>query len=235
MIARLTWVVLGICVLNACGAFAQERAASPPDTMQERMQACEPCHGRQGAGTNNDYFPRIAGQPAAYLHEQLLGFHNDSRHYAPMNYLLEFLPDSYLQKIAAYFASLHPLAPPPPPPEASIAVLTHGKTLATEGDPAHDIPACTSCHGSALTGMQPDIPSLLGLRANYISSQLGAVRYRARNPTASTCMQRIVMHMTGQDITAVAAWLASQPVPPDAAPLPAGSLSLPMPCGSAAP
>jgi cytochrome c553 len=82
--------------------------------------------------------------------------------------------------------------------------------------------------------MEPGIPGLLGLRAKYISSQLGAVRYRSRNPTTSTCMQRIVMRMTGQDIRAVAAWLASQPLPADAKPLPAGAHTLPMPCGNAA-
>jgi cytochrome c553 len=201
--------------------------------MQERMQACEPCHGKDGAGTSSDYFPRIAGQPSDYLYEQLVGFHNDQRHYAPMNYLLEFLPDSYLRQIADYFASLHPPVPEPLPPTASLQVLARGKAIVEDGDPAHDIPSCTSCHGRALTGMEPDMPGLLGLRANYISAQLTAVRYRARNPTTSTCMQKIVVRMTGQDITAVAAWLGSQRLPTDARPLPAGALKLPMPCESA--
>ncbi len=235
MIVRLGWAVLGAWVLLcAHGAFAQERTTRAPDTMQERMQACAPCHGKDGAGTSNDYFPRIAGQPADYLYEQLVGFHNDQRHYAPMNYLLEFLPETYLRQTAAYFASLQPAVPAPLPPEASLQVLARGKAIAMQGDPAHDIPSCASCHGRALTGMEPGIPGLLGLRAKYISSQLGAVRYRARNPTTSTCMQRILPHMTGQDITAVAAWLASQPLPSDARPLPAGALNLPMPCESAA-
>jgi cytochrome c553 len=236
MTARLSRVLLGagaLILASAHAVFAQQTPQAP-DTMQERMQACTPCHGKDGAGTSNDYFPRIADQPADYLYRQLVGFHNLQRHYAPMNYLLEFLPDSYLKKIAAFFASLHPPAPSPLSPNVRPAVLARGKALALDGDPAHDIPSCTSCHGKALTGMEPDIPGLLGLRAHYISSQLGAVRYRSRNPTASTCMQQIVGQMTGQDITAVAAWIASQPVPADARPLPAGALSLPIPCTSAA-
>jgi cytochrome c553 len=139
-----------------------------------------------------------------------------------------------VRQIAAFFASLHPPAPPPLPPAASLQVLARGKAIAMQGDPAHDAPSCASCHGHAFTGMEPGIPGLLGLRAKYISSQLGAVRYRSRNPTTSTCMQRIVMRMTGQDIRAVAAWLASQPLPADAKPLPAGAHTLPMPCGNAA-
>jgi cytochrome c553 len=234
MIARLAGAVLGAGVsLCVHGVFAQQQSAGAPDTMQERMQACAPCHGKDGAGTSSDYFPRIAGQPAGYLYEQLVGFHNDQRHYAPMNYLLEFLPESYLRQIANYFASLHPPAPEPLPPTASLQVLGRGKAIAMDGDPAHDIPACTSCHGPGLTGLHPDIPGLLGLRANYISAQLTAVRYRARNPTTSTCMQKILMRMTGQDITAVAAWLGSQRLPADARPLLAGALKLPMACESA--
>ena len=232
--ARLAAAVLGAWVsLCAHGVFAQGQSARAPDTMQERMQACTPCHGKDGAGTSSDYFPRIAGQPAEYLYEQLVGFRNDQRHYAPMNYLLEFLPDSYLRQIADYFASLHPPAPEPLPPTASLQVLARGKAIAMDGDPAHDIPPCTSCHGRALTGLEPLIPGLLGLRANYLSAQLTAVRYRARNPTTSTCMQKIVTRMTAQDITAVAAWLGSQRLPADARPLPAGALKLPMPCESA--
>lgn len=234
MIARLACAVLGAWVLLcAHGALAQQQSTGAPDTVQERMQACAPCHGKDGAGTSSDYFPRLAGQPADYLYEQLVGFHNDQRHYAPMNYLLEFLPDSYLRQIADYFASLHPPAPEPLPPTASLQVLARGKAIVENGDPARDIPACASCHGHGLTGMEPDMPGLLGLRANYISAQLTAVRYRARNPTTSTCMQKIVMRMTGQDITAVAAWLGSQRLPADARPLPAGALKLPMPCESA--
>jgi cytochrome c553 len=214
-------------------AGAQPATPQAPDTMQERMQACTPCHGKDGAGTGHDYFPRIAGQPGAYLYEQLLGFHNGHRHYAPMNYLLEFLPEEYLKKIAAHFASLHPPAPPPLPPAAGPAVLERGKAIALEGDPAHGVPSCASCHGKAMTGMEPDIPGLVGLPAKYIGSQLGAVRYRVRNPTTSTCMQNIVAHMTGEDMTAVAAWIAAQPVPADARPLPAGALTLPEPCVNA--
>ncbi|HKM70936.1 MAG TPA: hypothetical protein VJX94_12935, partial [Stellaceae bacterium] len=76
-----------------------------PDTMEARLRACEPCHGRQGEGTNNDYFPRLAGKPAGYLMNQLVAFRDGRRRYPPMNYLLEYQSASYLQKIAEYFAA----------------------------------------------------------------------------------------------------------------------------------
>src|SRR5437763_637544 len=80
----------------------------PPDTMEVRLLACAACHGRQGEGTKNDYFPRLAGKPAGYLMNQLVAFRDGRRRYPPMNYLLEYLPHAYLQKMADYFASLRP-------------------------------------------------------------------------------------------------------------------------------
>ena len=45
-----------------------------PDTMEARLLACAACHGEQGQGTDNDYFPRLAGKPAGYLMNQLVAF-----------------------------------------------------------------------------------------------------------------------------------------------------------------
>src|SRR5262249_60986073 len=97
-------------------------------------------------------------------------------------YLLEFLTDPYLQEMADYFAEQHPPLPPPATGNVSEDVLQHGQALVTRGDVARQIPAGASCHGPALTGMEPGIPALLGLRPNSISAQLGGGAYRT--PTA---------------------------------------------------
>lgn len=211
---------------------AQQFTPQAPDTMAARMEACTPCHGTDGQGTSNDYFPRIAGKPTGYLYNQLAEFHIGQRRYAPMNYLFEFLPDSYLRDIATYFASLHPPAPTPLPPTVSPEILAEGENIVLHGDGSREIPACASCHGRALTGMEPAIPALIGLRANYISAQLGAWRYGTRTAKAPDCMQLVAARLTENNVTAVAAYLAAQPVPPDARPLPSGTLALPFACGS---
>ncbi len=224
-----------LCLVGLLSPLHAPRAQSaehPPDTIAARVLACAPCHGRQGQGTSNDYFPRIAGKPRGYLYNQLFAFHEGRRRYPPMNYLLEFLPDSYLRKIAAYFAALRPPASPPAIPVVSQAVLDRGQSLVTHGDPEHDVPPCVSCHGRVLTGMEPAIPGLLGLRANYISAQLGAFRYGTRTAKAPDCMQNVAGHLTEADVTAVAAWLASRPAPADASPAPEGAWTLPLACGS---
>src|SRR6516225_6996363 len=133
-------VLLMPCPAAVAQAQPTERA---PDTMEARLRACEPCHGRQGGGTNNDYFPRLAGKPAGYLMNQLVALRDGRRRYPPMNYLLEYLPDAYLKQIADYFAALRPLPAPLAVVDASAAVLARGRSLVTEGDPAHDVPACS--------------------------------------------------------------------------------------------
>ncbi|MBS7539732.1 c-type cytochrome [Ancylobacter lacus] len=212
---------------------APAMAQTAPDTMAARVEACTPCHGNRGEGTSDVYFPRLAGKPSGYLYNQLLAFRSGRRKYPPMNYLLEFLPNAYLQEMADYFADQRPAQPDPAPITVSDDILQRGEALATGGDSAAQVPACASCHGAELTGMEPGIPGLLGLRPNYVSAQLGAWRYGTRTATSPDCMQPVAAKLTEADVTAVAAYLATLPAPENAAPLPKGSYALPFPCGSA--
>jgi len=223
-------VLLGLVVAR-CVPLAQA-AGHPPDTIAARMQACAACHGEEGQGTNDVYFPRLAGKPAGYLFNQLLAFKEGRRRYPPMNYLLQYQADDYLHTLAAYFSALRPPPTPPTPSTVSDAVLARGQRLVAEGDPARGTPACVGCHGPKLTGMEPAIPGLVGLRSNYISAQLGAFRYGTRTAAAPDCMQLVAASLTEADVAAVAAWLASQPVPPDPSPVPRGTLAMPLACGS---
>ena len=80
--------------------------------------------------------------------------------------------------------------------------------------------------------MEPAIPGLLGLRAAYVSAQLGAWRYGTRTATAPDCMQIVAGHLTEDDVKAVAAWLSSRPAPDNPTPAPKGTYPLPLACGS---
>jgi cytochrome c553 len=225
-------LVLILLTLGSGGVAQAQTTAHAPDTIATRLQACTPCHGPQGQGTDNDYFPRLAGKPAGYLMNQLVAFRDGRRRYPPMNYLLEYLPDAYLQQIADYFAALRPPPLPQTVADASAAVLARGRVIVTEGDSGHGVPACSHCHGPRLTGMEPAIPGLVGLRAGYISAQLGAFRYGTRTAKEPDCMQLVAASLSESDVTAVAQFLASQPVPADPSPVPRGTLPMPLPCGS---
>jgi len=149
-----------------------------------------------------------------------------------MTYMIGALSDNYLHEIADYFSALRPAFPPPAPrpPPARYAL---GEAIALKGLPARDIPACAACHGEQLTGLLPGIPGLVGLFPDYIASQLGAWKSGQRNSTAPDCMARIASRLTGDDISAVAAFLAARTGTPETPPAAPRSLKLPLACGSA--
>jgi cytochrome c553 len=225
-------VALALIGGGASGAAQAQTQPTAPDTMAARVQACAACHGVHGEGTDNDYFPRLAGKPADYLYNQLQNFREGRRKYPPMNYLVTYLSDEYLHQIATYFSDQRPPYPSPAKPTVSADTVSHGQQLVLNGDPSRKIPACAACHGANLTGMQPAIPGLVGLHRDYISAQLGAWRSGSRHAIAPDCMQEIATRLTDDDVTAVAAWLSTQTAPANPVPAPAGSRKTPLACGS---
>ena len=202
------------------------------DSMEARVQGCVTCHGQSGQGTNNEAFPRIAAKPAGYLYNQLVAFRDGTRRYAPMNYLVAYLPDKYLREMADYFAALRPPFSPPDRRNVDSAILSRGASLVAAGDPKKGIPACIACHGAGLTGMNPGIPGLVGLRAPYIAGQLTRWRVGERHAAEPDCMKRIVTRLSETDIAAVSAWLAQQDPPKDPSPESSNLVRMPYACGS---
>ena len=195
-------------------------AAPPPfeDTIAQRALACTACHGPQGRAGPDGYYPRIAGKPAGYLYNQLQNLRTGRRHYAPMTGLLDPLSDAYMLELAQHFSKLDLPYPPPAAVTASAADLKRGQVLANQGDAGQKIPACKTCHGTSLTGVQPGVPGLLGLPRDYLNAQLGGWQTGQRQAHAPDCMASIAKAMTPQDVASVSAWLASQPVPANSKP-----------------
>ncbi|KAF1045028.1 c-type cytochrome [Xylophilus sp.] len=218
-----------------------QAAAAPPaatpsfkevNSVEARVQGCVTCHGQSGQGTSNGYFPRIAGKPAGYLYNQLVAFRNGTRRYAPMNYLVAYLPDAYLQEIAEHFARQRPPFAPGKPLQVGPEVLARGQALVKTGDAALGVPACVACHGAGLTGMEPGIPGLAGLRPTYVAAQLTRWRVGERHAAEPDCMQRVANRLSDADVTAVTAWLSRQPAPADPSPEASNVVRMPLACGS---
>lgn len=228
---------LGMLAATAAAQTQPQNAAIPAfktlDSIEARVQGCVTCHGQQGQGTANGYFPRIAGKPAGYLYNQLRSFRDGTRSYPPMNYLVAYLPDAYLKEMAEHFAAQRPAygAPAAAAP-ADQATVTRGQTLITVGDPAKGIPACSACHGGALSGMEPGIPGLAGLGPTYVVGQLTRWKVGERRAAEPDCMKRIASRLSDADITAVAAWLGQQKPEANAAPEPSNLVRMPLACGS---
>ena len=211
-------------------------ATQDKDAIVKRVAPCMACHGKEGRAASDGYYPRIAGKPAGYLYNQLQNFREGRRQQYPlMTYLVQHLSDDYLKEMAAFFAGQHPPYPAPQPVAVSSAVLERGRTLANNGDDAKNIPACMACHGKTLTGVAPALPGLLGLPRDYLNAQFGAWREGARRAATPDCMGEIAKRLSVDDISAVSAWLAAQPVPADAMPAAALPDKLPIACGSVPP
>ena len=200
---------------------AQVAAAAAPfeDSMAQRTLACTACHGDQGRAGPDGYYPRIAGKPAGYLYNQLLNFREGRRHYALMTGLLDPLSNAYLKEVAEYFSALNLPYPAPLASAASSTSLQRGETLAMRGDASINVPACTQCHGEALTGVEPNVPGLLGLPRDYLNAQLGSWITGQRRAHAPDCMAQVTRKMTADDVTAVSSWLAGRPLPGNTRPV----------------
>jgi cytochrome c553 len=203
-----------------------------PDTIAQRVLACTGCHGKEGRSTNAGYFPRIAGKPATYLYNQLRNFRDGRRTNTAMTHLVDHLSDAYLREMANYFASLDLPYPPPQTTQAPAAVLQQAQSLVLKGDAQRNIPACTQCHGIAMTGVLPAFPGLLGLPRDYLVGQLGAWQTDKRHAAAPDCMGDIAKRLTAGEISAIATWLSSQALPAQTHAVAPNPQRLPMDCGS---
>lgn len=232
----LALVAQQVCAMVALPAWlmASAHAQQVADTLPQRLQACIACHANDASPRSEQaYFPRIAGKPAGYLYNQLVNFRDGRRQSAQMAYMVNHLPDTYLVEIADYFSSLH--LPPPrlQPSNATQPLLERGRKLVQHGDAARKLPACVACHGQQLAGVAPNIPGLLGLPFDYVNAQFGAWKNGQRRAMAPDCMGDIAKRLDVDDVSAISAWLVSQPVPPDARPQASIPRPLPLHCGSA--
>jgi len=215
MLQTLFRQTLPLWIVLLCASAVPAAPISTPENMAERVRACTACHGEQGRAAPDGYYPRLAGKPAGYLYHQLLNFAEGRRRYGPMAQLVQPLSDDYLLHMAQHFASLDIPYPAPSreAPRISPQDLERGRQLAEHGNAARQLPACTTCHGAALMGTEPNVPALLGLPLDYLTAQLGAWQTGERRAHAPDCMAAIVRRMTPGDIISVASWLSMQPVP----------------------
>ena len=230
---KTLWALLAIFAAGMTSAAALAQQVKVSDTIAQRALACAACHGKEGRATSDGFFPRIAGKPAGYLFNQLVNFQQGRRQYPMMTYMVAHMSDDYLKEISRYFAEQHPPYAPPQPVTTTPALLERGRLLVNSGDASKNVPACVACHGARLTGVLPSIPGIVGLPRDYLNAQFGAWKNGARSTPAPDCMAQISRKLAPEDVGAVSAWLAAQPAPGDMMPAPAGSIKLPVSCGSA--
>ena len=94
-------------------------------------------------------------------------------------------------------------------PPGSIA---RGKALATTGGDGKTL-ACATCHGADLKGVG-SIPGIASRSPSYLARQLNDFEQGTRHGAMGALMAPVVAKLTPDDITDLAAYLASIPAPP---------------------
>lgn len=102
-----------------------------------------------------------------------------------------------------------------PYPAAQVTKLSRSEqqtaeNLVLHGAPERKLPACIACHGQHMAGMQPAMPGLLTLPADYLSARLGAWRTGQTKAKEPDCMADIAMRLTHDEVSVLAKWLSAQ-------------------------
>jgi len=176
-----------------------------------KATTCSACHGPSG-NSATAVWPKLAGQNAVYIAEQLQLFKSGVRVNPDMLKMVSTLSDKDIDSVAVYFQAQTPVGG-----EADASMVHAGANLYRFGDPARDIPACTACHGPVGRGNAvSDYPALRAQFADYVAKQLGdfasGARYSGAKPGAPTSrngamMATIAKRLSSEDIKELAAYI----------------------------
>jgi cytochrome c553 len=180
------------CALMPALALAQAQ------TIEQKAQACSPCHGEHGVPTQQaSPVPVIWGQQQGYLFIQLRDYKTGDRKNALMSPIAESLDFADLMPLAEYFAQKP--WPNLRQPSASAAVTAQAQR-------ANAAFVCTTCHQEDFKGDSTQ-PRLAGQGRDYLDKTMTDFRAgaRANNPGMTELMKATPQ----SDIAALATYLAS--------------------------
>jgi cytochrome c553 len=213
---RAGWA--GLALLAATLSYAETGTApdSPFSTGKvpdgaTKTAVCAGCHGPNGNSANPEW-PRLAGQSAVYIAEQLKLFKGQVRANPVMMPMAAGLSDQDISDVAVYFEAQTPQGL-----EADPSYWQAGETLYRRGDKARNIPACVACHGPGGRGnLAAGYPALRAQQAVYVVKQLndyasGARYSGAKNPAQASrngaMMLTIAKRLTPEDMRNVASYV----------------------------
>jgi len=213
---RITGVSLLAAILAMVFAAAghvygtEDNAGVSPQALRAKMDYCEVCHGLSGQGFSGFYpIPRLAGQSAEYIENQLKGFvgHKRASTVSPAATNVMFQVGHVLspEMIKALATNFHDLNPKPLG-GAPKDKLDAGKKIYDEGVESANVPPCASCHGSKGEG-NGAFPRLGGQLYPYVVKQLVNWSHE-RQEENSDIMAPIAHSLTESQIDAVAAYVS---------------------------
>ncbi len=181
---------------------------------------CAACHGEFGAGGKKGEYPRIAGQHARYLYEQLKNFQSQHRVNIPMiPYTKEReLPEEDMKLLSDWLATvqLSTKMPEFKGDEDALTRLNMVEKVMIIPRVAGDVAKggvvyqekCGSCHGRQGMG-RGLFPMLTGQYTNYLKKQID-IYLRAERPHEDDDPQATVLkELSADDIQNVLAYLTT--------------------------
>src|SRR5438045_4188814 len=175
-----------------------------------RSVVCSACHGPNGNSVNPEW-PRLAGQSAVYIAEQLRLFRSGLRANPVMQPLAVTLSDQDISDLAVYYEAQTPTGL-----EADPSYWRDGQAVYVRGDRTRDVPACIACHGPVGRGnLAAGYPALRAQQSVYVVKQLNdyasGARYAGPNPPQAsrngTMMFTVAKRLTPEQIRDVASYV----------------------------
>lgn len=194
--------LLLVLALTASTAALQVQADGDANAGSSKATVCMACHG-PGGNSVSGQFPKLAGQNASYIAEQLGDFKAGKRQNPIMQPQAQKLSDQDIQDLAAYFASQTGSTG-----EAAAGQVKQGESLYRNGNVASSVPACEACHspdGAGNAAMK--VPSLAGQHAEYIVAQLQNYASSSRSTDPNKMMETIASRLTPAEMQAVASYI----------------------------
>jgi cytochrome c553 len=198
-------------------ATAATPALTPDPYLDGSVQAgatkaavCFACHGPDG-NSQNPVWPRLAGQNAVYIAEQLHLFRAGTRQNPVMQPMAAGLSDQDIDNLAVFFAAQTPTGL-----EADPSYWKAGRALYLHGDAAREVPGCVACHGPLGRGNPAaGYPALEAQQSVYVVSQLqsyaNGTRYSGPDATTATpnsiIMFDIAKRLTPEQMRDVASYV----------------------------
>lgn len=159
-------LLLGMVLMLLALAACTEKRESAPKPVAADIAAgkaiaerdCKACHGANGGGVA-PAIPHLAAQRERYLLASLKEYKEGKRAHAALKDMTKQMSEGDLRNVAAYFASLPPVANPPAQDVKHSSPYEQGKALAA---------ACAGCHGENGNAKTPGTPSLAGQQPHYL-------------------------------------------------------------------
>ena len=169
---------------------------------KSKAAVCGACHGVDGNSTSAQ-FPKLAGQNASYIAEQLADFKSGKRQNPIMGAQAKGLSDQDMQDVAAYFAAQQRQIG-----EADAGQVKQGETLYRNGNKDENVPACVACHSPDGAGnFLMKVPALGGQHAGYLVAQLQAYAAGSRSTDQNKMMETIASRLSPAEMQAVASYI----------------------------